>query len=65
MFAIDCPTHNGPVLVTDRRIRSLRNTDRGIILDVECWCGTHVVLVTGRNAATPNGFARAPLTRVS
>ena len=50
MFAIDCPTHKSQVLVTDRRIRSLANTDHGIVIDVECWCGTHVTLVTGRSA---------------
>jgi hypothetical protein len=50
MLVIDCPSHGRPVLVTDRRIRHLHNTDAGIVLDVECWCGTHVVLLTGRAA---------------
>lgn len=50
MFTIDCPTHGHPVLVTDEHIRSLTNTDHGIVLDIECWCGTHVTLVTGRSA---------------
>ena len=58
MFAIECPTHRSRVLVTESRIRNLRNTDRGILLDIECWCGTHVVLVTGRTAAArSNGRA--------
>jgi hypothetical protein len=53
MFTIDCPTHGRPVLVTDRRVRQLRNTDNGIVLDIECWCGTHITLVTGRRATRP------------
>jgi hypothetical protein len=49
MFAIDCPVHGSKVLVGARRIRSLVNTERGILLDVECYCGTRVVAGTGRN----------------
>ncbi|MFI5840649.1 hypothetical protein ACIA8K_13160 [Catenuloplanes sp. NPDC051500] len=48
MFAIDCPQHRSRVLVSERRIRTIRNTERGILLDVECWCGRHVTLRTGR-----------------
>jgi hypothetical protein len=54
MLIIECPTHGSQVLVTDRRIRSLANTDHGIVLDVECWCGTHVTVVTGRKAELAN-----------
>ncbi len=50
MFAIECPTHGRRVLAFEDQIRSLVNTDRGIILDVECSCGTHVVVLTGRHA---------------
>jgi len=49
MFAINCPTHGSEVLVGTRRIRSLINTERGILLDVECYCGARVVTGTGRN----------------
>jgi hypothetical protein len=49
MFAINCPAHGSKVLVGTRRIRSLVNMDRGILLDVECYCGTHVVVGTGRS----------------
>ncbi len=59
MFAIDCPTHGSRVLVTERRIRNLVNTPAGILLDVECWCGTHVQVLTGRNAAPRDGRALA------
>jgi hypothetical protein len=49
MFAINCPVHGSKVLVGARRVRSLVNMERGILLDVECYCGTHVVVGTGRN----------------
>lgn len=49
MFAINCPVHGSKVLVGTRRVRSLVNMERGILLDVECYCGTHVVVGTGRN----------------
>jgi hypothetical protein len=49
MFAIKCPVHGSKVLVGSGRIRSLVNTERGIMLAVECYCGTHVVVGTGRN----------------
>ncbi|HKE50301.1 MAG TPA: hypothetical protein VKE25_02210 [Actinomycetes bacterium] len=39
------------MLLTERHIRRLVNTDRGIIVDVECTCGTHVMLKTGRKAS--------------
>jgi hypothetical protein len=49
MFAIDCPVHGSKVLVGTRRIRSLVNTGRGILLDVECYCGARVIAGAGRN----------------
>jgi hypothetical protein len=48
MMSIQCPTHQSEVLVTERRIRGIRNTENGILMDVECYCGTHVVIRTGR-----------------
>jgi hypothetical protein len=51
MFSISCPRHQSYVLVGSRRIRSLTNTERGIVLDIECYCGTHVVVHTGRRSA--------------
>jgi|SoiMetStandDraft_2_1073263.scaffolds.fasta_scaffold2605831_1 hypothetical protein len=55
MLNIYCPTHESEVLVTERRIRQLRNTRLGIILDVECYCGTHVKVLTGRNRSAGKG----------
>jgi hypothetical protein len=48
MMVIQCPTHQSEVLLTERRIRGIRNTEHGILMDVECYCGTHVVIRTGR-----------------
>jgi hypothetical protein len=56
MLLINCPSHGRQVLVTESRVRRLTNTDSGILLDIECWCGTHVALLTGRRtAARSNG----------
>lgn len=58
MLSIHCPTHESEVLLTERRIRNIRNTEHGILMDVECYCGTHVVIRTGRkryeSSASPN-----------
>ena len=48
MLSINCPAHGTKVLVGTRRIRSLVNTEHGIVLHVQCYCGTHVVVGTGR-----------------
>jgi hypothetical protein len=63
MFVIDCPRHGSKVLVFETRIRSLTNTDTDIVLDVECWCGQHVTIHTGRDRHdhTPRGRGH-PLT---
>jgi len=51
MFSIDCPGHGHPVLVPSTRIRSFHNTGNGILLTLECWCGTQVPVRTGRRPA--------------
>jgi hypothetical protein len=48
MFSIDCPGHGHRVLVPSTRIRSFHNTGAGILLTLECWCGTQVPVRTGR-----------------
>jgi hypothetical protein len=50
MFAAYCPRHGAEVLLTERRIRRLRNTDHGIVLELECYDGERLVIVTGRRA---------------
>lgn len=51
MFVIDCPTHGTRVLVSATRIRGLYHTTAGILVAVDCWCGTRVHLRTGRQPA--------------
>lgn len=53
MFSIKCPSHGSDVLVGPRRIRSLLNAEASILLEIECYCGTHVVLGTGRTYVSP------------
>lgn len=53
MFTIDCPVHGSKVLVGMRRIRSLANTERGILLNIECYCGTRVAVGTGSKYFSP------------
>ncbi|WP_327001900.1 hypothetical protein OHA72_43265 [Dactylosporangium sp. NBC_01737] len=60
MFVIDCPAHGSRVLLSERRIRNLRNTDAGVLLDVECYCGHIEKIRTGRRHTT----ARAPRATV-
>jgi hypothetical protein len=50
MFAVTCPGHGSPVLLTTRHIERLANTPAGIELHWRCHCGSSGVLVTGRGA---------------
>ena len=52
MFVIDCPAHGSRVLLSERRIRNLRNTDAGVLLDLECYCGHVERIRTGRRHST-------------
>ena len=59
MLSINCPAHGANVLVGTRRIRSLTNTEHGIVLHVQCYCGTHVVVGAGRDYASQPASALA------
>jgi hypothetical protein len=59
MLSINCPAHGTRVLVGTRRIRSLVNTEHGIVLHVQCYCGTHVVVGAGRDYASHPASALA------
>jgi hypothetical protein len=48
MFAIDCPHHGARALATTDQILRYENTEHGIELLVECWCGGLVTVVNGR-----------------
>lgn len=62
MFAVHCPRHGARVLLSERRIRAVHNTGEGIVLEVECYDGQRIQLVTGR-AVTDAGPARVPAAR--
>ncbi len=51
MLAAHCPTHGKKVLLPESRIRALVNTERGIVVKLECYDGTEIVLRTGRSTA--------------
>lgn len=50
MFAVHCPRHRTRVLLTERRIRALHNTEAGVVIEAECYDGERVFVVTGRHA---------------
>jgi hypothetical protein len=63
MFAIECPSHGSQVMVPETRIRELRNTTEGILLDVECWCGSRIALRTGRRSSAVRQFGTRAVGR--
>ena len=48
MFTVQCPQHGCDVLLSEKRIRALRPTERGLRVEWECWCGHVGSFVTGR-----------------
>jgi hypothetical protein len=48
MFSVHCPRHRTEVLLPERHIRSMRNTDAGIEVDWVCFCGERGSFLTGR-----------------
>ena len=50
MFHVFCPQHGTDVIIGNRAIRGLINTDLGIIVVLECTCGERIATVTGRKA---------------
>lgn len=51
MFSVHCPRHGAEVLLTERNIESLHNTEHGIRLSWICTCGERGSLTTGRHRA--------------
>ncbi len=59
MFAVWCPRHGAEVLLTERRVRSLSNLAGGrIIVDLECYDGERLRIVSGRGAGDCRGGSR-------
>lgn len=52
MFVAHCPRHGSNVLLTERRIRKLYNTERGIFVVLECYDGEMLTVLTGRAATS-------------
>jgi hypothetical protein len=50
MFSVHCAGHGTRVLLSERAITSLTNTDHGIELHWRCLCGTEGVELLGRLA---------------
>jgi len=48
MFAVHCPRHGSEVLLDQRRIRGLTNLEGAIVVELECYDGERILLVTGR-----------------
>jgi hypothetical protein len=48
MFSVHCPQHRSEVLLPERRIESLRNTNAGIEVRWVCYCGHRGSFITGR-----------------
>ena len=51
MLSAYCPRHGSRVILSERRIRAVHNTADGIVLEVECYDGERIMLVTGRAAS--------------
>jgi hypothetical protein len=51
MLTAYCPRHGARVILSERRVRAVHNTPDGIVLEVECHDGEHIMLVTGRAAS--------------
>lgn len=61
MFSVHCEGHGSRVILTNRRITALVNTDHGIELHWRCSCGTEGVEVMGRLAQPRVAEIRASL----
>lgn len=59
MLSIYCPKHGSEVLVGTRQIRGFTNTEHGIAVEVECYCGHRVTGGTGRHYSRRGGLALA------
>ena len=51
MFVHTCSACERRQLVSSSQIKTLHNTDHGIVVRFTCWCGADQVMLTGRKAA--------------
>lgn len=59
MLTVYCPRHRSDVLLPETRIRALDNTERGILVEVECFDGERIVLRTGHGVREVEPRSRA------
>jgi hypothetical protein len=52
MFDHHCTVCDKRQLIFPSQVISLANTDRGIVVVFECWCGSEQTMVTGRAVRT-------------
>lgn len=50
MFDHDCTACQRRQLIFPSQVTSLVNTEHGILMSFECWCGAEQTLLTGRAA---------------
>ncbi len=48
MFTVHCPRHGREVLLSERRVESVRSTTSGVELHWVCWCGHRGSMLTAR-----------------
>ena len=59
MFAINCSHCGNRSLIFESQVRSIRNDEDGIHVEVTCWCGAVGEIHTGRAAAKAPAVAAA------
>ena len=57
MFDHHCTACDRRQLIFTSQVTSLVNTDHGIIMAFECWCGAEQTLLTGRTADSREAVA--------
>jgi len=45
-----CPAHGCEVLLSERRIRAMSATEDALLVEVECYDGERILIVTGRES---------------
>ena len=57
MFDHLCTACGKRQLIFSSQLTSLLNTDRGIIVAFDCWCGAEQTMLTGRSATDRESLA--------
>ena len=53
MFDHHCTACDKRQLIFPSQVTSLVNTEHGIVVSFECWCGAEQTMLTGRAVAQP------------